>query len=325
MGLLLRREGIPVEVWDAGTYPRHRVCGEFVSGRGLAILSQLGVPELSRGIEARSVQLFYSEWGSPSFSLPDRGLSIDRATLDAGLANAFSSRGGVLRTNQRWAGSFRAEGLVRATGRRPASEGEAHFVGLKVHASDLPLGADLELHFSNDAYVGLSSQENGTVNICGLFRKTRSFRPEEIKTGDVFRRVLSSKTKERLGKARFDGVSVSAVAGISLKRETTWQTKECRIGDSVCMIPPLTGNGMSIAIESASLAAPFLCEYSRSTINWEEAQRRISQNCERQFRKRLLAAALLQNAAFTAIGRRFLMYFLQTSPSFFGLWFRLTR
>jgi len=32
LGLALRRRGVPVTVWEAGHYPRHRVCGEFITG-----------------------------------------------------------------------------------------------------------------------------------------------------------------------------------------------------------------------------------------------------------------------------------------------------
>ncbi|MFZ9874958.1 MAG: NAD(P)-binding protein, partial [Candidatus Methylacidiphilales bacterium] len=33
LGLCLRQKGVPVDLFEAGTYPRHRVCGEYLSGR----------------------------------------------------------------------------------------------------------------------------------------------------------------------------------------------------------------------------------------------------------------------------------------------------
>jgi hypothetical protein len=42
-------------------------------------------------------------------------------------------------------------------------------VGLKAHARNINLGADLELHFSDAGYVGLSRQSGETVNVCALF------------------------------------------------------------------------------------------------------------------------------------------------------------
>jgi 2-polyprenyl-6-methoxyphenol hydroxylase-like FAD-dependent oxidoreductase len=34
LGIGLRRRGVPAALWEAGHYPRHRVCGEFICGRG---------------------------------------------------------------------------------------------------------------------------------------------------------------------------------------------------------------------------------------------------------------------------------------------------
>ena len=45
LGIGLRQRGIPVTVWEAGHYPRHRVCGEFISGRGQGTLARLGLRE----------------------------------------------------------------------------------------------------------------------------------------------------------------------------------------------------------------------------------------------------------------------------------------
>lgn len=326
LGLLLRRDGVPVEICDAGTYPRHRVCGEFISGRGLEILRQLAIPELDRsGIESRSVRFFHSEWSSSVFTLPEPAFSVDRQTLDHRLALELRKAGGQLHENRRWTHPYALEGVVRATGRRLNSGGGQQFIGFKVHAHDLPLSADLELHFSEEAYVGLSRQKGGTVNVCGLFRKTVGFRDFDLRNGDVFRDVLSPLARGRLAEARLDKDSFRAVAGISLKRETARDTKECRIGDSICMIPPMTGNGMSLALESASFAAPFLVNYSRGQADWNETRTGISQICDGYFRRRLFAASVLQKAAFTSLGRRSMMYLLETIPQCFTQWFRLTR
>src|SRR5271157_5302713 len=43
LGIALRQQGVPVTIWEAGHYPRHRVCGEFISGRGQQVLARLGL------------------------------------------------------------------------------------------------------------------------------------------------------------------------------------------------------------------------------------------------------------------------------------------
>ena len=39
----LQREGVAITLHEAGTFPRHRVCGEFICGRGANALTQLGL------------------------------------------------------------------------------------------------------------------------------------------------------------------------------------------------------------------------------------------------------------------------------------------
>ncbi|NBS06506.1 MAG: hypothetical protein EBS69_03705 [Verrucomicrobia bacterium] len=43
LGLQLRQRGVPVLLHEAGTYPRHRVCGEYLSGRAISIIESLGL------------------------------------------------------------------------------------------------------------------------------------------------------------------------------------------------------------------------------------------------------------------------------------------
>ena len=46
LGIGLRRAGVPVTLIEASTYPRHRVCGEFISGVSQETLKLLGVEDL---------------------------------------------------------------------------------------------------------------------------------------------------------------------------------------------------------------------------------------------------------------------------------------
>jgi 2-polyprenyl-6-methoxyphenol hydroxylase-like FAD-dependent oxidoreductase len=43
LGIALRQREVAVTICEAGHYPRHRVCGEFISGRGQATLARLGM------------------------------------------------------------------------------------------------------------------------------------------------------------------------------------------------------------------------------------------------------------------------------------------
>ena len=330
LGILLRRENVAVEIRDAGTYPRHRVCGECFSGHGFEILKGLGLEDFPEplGQPATSLRFFTAGRSTRSFQLPHPALSVDRSALDARMADEFRKRGGVLRENFRWTESFEQRGVVRATGRRlgrTGTNGGDRYIGLKVHARNLPLSADVELHFSPEGYVGLSRLRDGTVNICGLVRKNGAHQSASLRDPSVFLPVLTGEVRENMASAAFEDDSFSAVAGISLKREHSLHPKECRIGDSICMIPPLTGNGMSLAVESAAIAAPALRDYARGSIDWTAALGEISQKCEKAFAGRMRFAAILQRAAFNAGGRLFLLSLLKTAPRMLNLWYHATR
>ena len=209
--------------------------------------------------------------------------------------------------------------------RRDAANG---LLGVKAHARNVPLTSDLELHFSDAGYIGLSRQPNGAVNVCALFRNRDSLKPARESSApnfsELFTRHMGEPLAERLRNAEFDSGTFAAVAGISLRRESA-SADECRIGDSICMIPPMTGNGMSIALESAAIAAPFLREYSFGRISWPETRQRIAKACDRAFARRLAAAGLLQQICFRRAGRAFLLAAVRRIPGALTCGFRLTR
>ena len=91
--------------------------------------------------------------------------------MDKLLADEFQKLGGELRAGERWQKDF-GEGVVRASGRRvrPVESGWRWF-GLKAHAKNVPLAADLEMHVGRNGYVGLCRLDGGEVNVCGLFRR----------------------------------------------------------------------------------------------------------------------------------------------------------
>jgi flavin-dependent dehydrogenase len=84
------------------------------------------------------------------------------------------------------------------------------------------------------------------------------------------------------------------VAGLQLKPQRAVAKRECCIGDTLTMTPPVTGNGMSMAFESAEMAIEPLVAYSLGKLNWIQAQRQIAQRCDAAFAYRLAWARRLQ-------------------------------
>jgi flavin-dependent dehydrogenase len=74
------------------------------------------------------------------------------------------------------------------------------------------------------------------------------------------------------------------------------------------MIPPVTGNGMSMAVESAELAVEPLAKFSQGDLTWAEARLEIASGCDKRFAARLRWAAWLQRALFHPAARSTLMF-----------------
>jgi 2-polyprenyl-6-methoxyphenol hydroxylase-like FAD-dependent oxidoreductase len=300
LGIGLRNQDVPVTVIEAGAYPRHRVCGEFINGRGQKVLEQFGFIEGLKSLgatEAQTVKFWSGESSSPMRYLRESALCLSRFRLDTFLAEEFARRGGDLRSTERHEGDFQAEGLVRATGRRYADvETGRHWhkwFGLKMHARKLELWADLEMHSLPGGYVGLCRIENDEVNICGLFDKSAGSMGGKAWIQTVTQKACSDLAK-RLAAAELDETSFCAVAGISLRRPGASKLNECALGDSFAVIPPVTGNGMSVAFESAALAVGPLTAYSRREISWAVARQQIGMRMDKTFKRRLIWAGRLQ-------------------------------
>ncbi len=300
LGIFLRRLDVPVTVLEAGTYPRHKVCGEFLSPRNLNFLADAGFdPLVADAPRAQSVRWFWGGRDAGQFALPHPAVTISRWHLDKRLADLFQALGGSIITSHRaapeqWIGR---EGVVVAMGRRRAP-GRCRWIGLKFHARDLPLQADLEMHSGRGAYVGLCAVGEGRVNVSGLYRaeKLPGGRAEAIPT--LLRSRGLSDLAARIEQAGHDPGSFAAVSHLTFAADT--QTAEgVRLGDAWGVIPPFTGNGMSLAMESAWLAAGILSNYASGQVDWSDTAKQVRREMSRHFAPRLRTARLLQRLVTT--------------------------
>jgi 2-polyprenyl-6-methoxyphenol hydroxylase-like FAD-dependent oxidoreductase len=307
LGLSLRREGVPVTVYEAGHYPRHRVCGEFISGLGLQVLARLELLEPFRqagAIPGNTAAFVTRGLCSPPRRLDPPALCLSRWTMDALLAKRFRAAGGDLFPGERRREPTNAEGLVCATGRMPlASKNGCRWFGLKIHARNVPIAADVEMHVFPHGYVGLSRVEGGAVNVCGLFIRPINAPEATSPSRELLRGPANSLLAYRLADAVFDDNSFCAVGGLGLHPRRAAGRSECCVGDALTMIPPVTGNGMSMAFEAADLATVPLAAYSRGKLSWRDARASIAYACDQAFRRRLAWATWLQSLMFSPLAR----------------------
>jgi flavin-dependent dehydrogenase len=327
LGIGLRQRNVPVTVWEADRYPRHRVCGEFISGRGQEVLLRLGLMESLRqagAIFSNTAQFFLGNASSPVRRLRSPALCVSRFELDSLLAGCFRSLGGDLRENSRWNGDQAAHGVVLANGRRmQPNENGWRWFGLKAHVRQVQLGADLEMHGSPQGYVGLSRLPRGEVNVCGLFRARPGIAPPPAK--ELLHGLAGTTLQARLAQAVFDQTSFCSVAGLSFRPQRALAAAECRLGDALTMIPPVTGNGMSIAFEAAELALDPISAYARGELAWNATRTTIALACDTAFRQRLFWARWLHALIFWTAAQTRLAPRILNCHALWRLFFTCTR
>jgi 2-polyprenyl-6-methoxyphenol hydroxylase-like FAD-dependent oxidoreductase len=142
---------------------------------------------------------------------------------------------------------------------------------------------------------------------------------------DWLRGQTGSPLHQRLAAAEFDENSFCAVAGISLRPQRASARAECCVGDAITMIPPMTGNGMSMAFESAGMAVEPLAAWSRGEISWAQARQTLARRCDAAFARRLAWAKWLQRMMLAPSLQNVLVRFVARSEWFWRTTFERTR
>lgn len=288
----LRREGVPVQVIEAGHYPRHRVCGEFISGLTEGTTNRLGLaPSLAGAVTLKRMRWYGSDRLLREDVLPFEAKGISRWALDQSLAEDLLESGGALEAGSRGERGTTAPGLVDCAGRQ-ASPG-SRWIGLKCHLNDFPLEEDLEMHMSARGYVGLSRIEQGRVNLCGLFRNA-GLKPDAGRPFifQYLRHCGFKKLLARIEQAQPVPGSECSVAALSYGSPPPTSDALC-LGDARGLIPPFTGNGMTLAFESAALAVEPLRAFSSGEQSWAACTQGFAKSAQAHFGRRLTVARLM--------------------------------
>jgi menaquinone-9 beta-reductase len=304
--------GWDVVLVERDAFPRHKVCGEFISPEAQTTLAALGLKEVVARLQPVPIQqatLVTEQDHTLHVSLPGIAWGVSRFALDSVLALAAQERGAFLRTETTVLGyelcakgyavqlrdkegtdTVQARALIAAGGRhtlaslppRVRPQGRARQrVGVKGHFAGVAMPAAVELYFFPGGYAGVSPIENDEVNLC-LLADYAAF----ARAGRQVESMLAAVAcwnpalgRRLAGGALLPGTGV-AVAPVDTGRPATpWDEIAC-LGDSAAMIPPLCGDGMAMALRSAALCAPLAAAYLRGALSlagWAEQYCRIWQ------------------------------------------------
>lgn len=312
---LLARAGLAVLVLERKRYPVHKLCGEFLSPEAQDVFEQLGVARAVADAGAapiRRAALTAPSGARMETPLPGTALGLSRLRLDPILMAGVRQAGGealdglpVRSVDAEGAGyrvsfaggSVRARLVVGAWGKRSGLDGalgrafvrqRSPLVGFKAHFEGDNVGDWIELHAFEGGYCGVSHVEDGRVNVCWIAHE-RALRaaggsPDAMLAGPLRRNPHLADRLDRMARVtpRFE-----AVAQVSFRRKGVSHGGALMVGDTAAMITPFCGDGMAMALESATVAAPLLIDHLGGSLSRDALERRYAQVWRRRYALRL--------------------------------------
>lgn len=300
-----RRLGLEVSLFEAGCFPRDKVCGEFLSAESLPLLERL-VPELlARGAPIRECEFISQSGTRRGFSLSRPGLGLSRRLLDEALWRAAAASGAHVfeRTpvrrlrscrdgmSTRWElesaaeNRAKARGLILACGRwweldgidSPARSTKANrvgpWLGAKAHFRGVEAKDAVEMFYFPGGYCGLAPVEDGLYNACCLVHRRLARRSGLGPIGD-FKSWLRVVTRHPALESRLRNAIQASETVSTAPVQPARRQAECSgallVGDASGFLDPFTGDGISMALQSGKLAAEVLARALASTSNGME-------------------------------------------------------
>jgi flavin-dependent dehydrogenase len=303
------RRGQSVILLERGHFPRHKVCGEFVSAESLKLLSDLLQGSPMTGLLASAPRVHHTRVFLPSggFEAPidPPAASIARYDLDLALWKAASActdtrQGCGLYTVKPAARGFDLTGggpaltcgrVIFAAGRRTDRVAPPHpLVGLKAHFLAKQPVDSVDLYFGKDGYCGMTPLANGLVNVCALVSA------DAVKQAGSDRMRAAFSVHENLRRLNWEQVTDTvATAALAFAEPEPVRDGIACAGDAAGFIDPFVGDGISLALQSGELAGriddarEYAAEYRRRFLPVFRRAARL--------RKLLTAPAALQKPA----------------------------
>ncbi|MNQ07493.1 putative oxidoreductase [compost metagenome] len=335
----LSKIGFQVLLIEKNEFPKHKVCGEYISKEVLPYLSwlEVNVQELQ---PENITKLQFSAFNGKTINciLPLGGFGVSRYALDEFLYkkaivqgcriiqdtvenivfenNYFivsTSKGAVLKSDI-VIGAFGKRSVIDQKLNRNFIKKKSPWLAVKAHYSgDFP--DDLVgLHNFKGGYCGVSKVENNTINICYLadyetFKRYKNI--EDYQKEVVFQNPILKLLFEN-SSLLFD--QPLTISQICFEKKQAVENHILMIGDTAGLIHPLCGNGMAMAIHSAKIVSELVNGYCiNESQSRAELENKYIQEWNHNFQNRLktgrFLAMLLQNQRISAVLTQLLIKF----------------
>ena len=290
----LSKFGKKVLLIEKNNYPKHKVCGEYISNEVLPYLDFLDVNPFDFGaIKIDEFQLSTTNNKLISAKLPLGGFGISRFTLDEVLAKKSLENGVLIlqdtvvntnfkndiffidtKENQQVTskiviGAFGKRSSLDIKMEREFNHKKSPYLGFKIHVKGIFPSNLVALHNFKGGYCGVSNVENNTINLCYItnFSSFKEYKNiEDFLENVVFKNRFLKEIFQKTTPLFEQPLSISQ---ISFETKKPVENHIIMCGDAAGLIHPLCGNGMSMAIQSAQIASKLILNY----LNDENATR----------------------------------------------------
>lgn len=300
----LSKAGFSICLIEKEAYPKHKVCGEYISNEVLPYLEYIGLDVFRLGATSiNRFQLSTRDSKLINAKLPLGGFGLSRFTMDAALAEiaglngvkiekdlveGLSFTGDAFQVILKSGGWITSKLAIGAYGKRSNLDiktkrsfvkKKSPFLAVKIHVKG-DFDDDLvALHNFDGGYCGVSKVENDMINLCYIATYESFKKYKEI---DTFQRevVMKNVHLNRIFNKTIPLMDQPlTISQISFADKTKVDNHLLFCGDSAGMIHPLCGNGMGMAIRSAFMLSKIIKENLYSSNNYRE-------NIEDQYEKK---------------------------------------
>ncbi|WP_051929423.1 NAD(P)/FAD-dependent oxidoreductase [Flavobacterium sp. 83] len=335
----LSKIGFKITVVEKNEFPKHKVCGEYISNEVLPYFNWLDL-KIADLHPATITKLNFSTAKGKTIksTLPLGGFGISRYALDEylykkAIANGctiiqdyvetivFENEIFTVTTSKKTIlkakiviGAFGKRSIIDQKLNRNFIQKKSPWLAVKGHYSgDIPSDI-VGLHNFNGGYCGVSKVENNIINICYLadyetFKKFKNV--EEYQNNVVFQNPHLKTIFENTNLLFEKPLTISQ---ISFEKKQAVENHILMIGDTAGLIHPLCGNGMAMAIHSAKIVSELVAKYCNDDIkSRNELEEKYNKEWNSNFSKRLkigkLLSNLLQNQKLSGLLMRILITF----------------
>ena len=298
---------------EKNSYPKHKVCGEYISNEVLPYLNSLGIDPIKEGAKKISkVQVSTTKGNLIKGVLPLGGFGMSRYFLDSLLlkkarfngvqvlkdsVDSICFKNGVFTVQTKDSKSFQSKITIGAFGKRSILDlkmdrefikKKSPYLAVKLHVKgDFPENL-IALHNFKGGYCGVSKVENNSINLCYI-TEYNSFK--KYKNITDFQKQVVFKNKH-LKKIFEESTSVFekplTISQISFETKKPVEKHIIMCGDTAGMIHPLCGNGMGMAITSARLASVRILQFLNGEIKTREGlEKQYFKDWNNEFKTRL--------------------------------------